>query len=227
VAITGPVSSGYFVSVLLGNVLALTVLIFGVVALYAYLADGAQRTLALGAMASSIVGISLMLSRLGVFAYAVPVLSRSFFDGNQESIRILDRIFAGPLGTVEIASALLYLAGFRPLRHLAVVRLARVGGGPYGGPRPADLRAVPGGGFAGGGVAGACRRRVDRPQRLTRHSRPGSRPDASCPVISRDVRTLRAQGSLPLGSTFRWMRIHPVSLYHREGNPVEGEPYVN
>ena len=58
------------------------------------------------------VGISLMLSRLGVFAYAVPALSRSFLDGNQESIRILDRIFAGPLGTVEIASALLYSAGF-------------------------------------------------------------------------------------------------------------------
>jgi len=69
--------------------LALAVLMFGVVALYAYLADGAQRTLALGAMAS-------MLSRLGVFAYAVPALSRSFLDGNQECIRILGRIFAGP-----------------------------------------------------------------------------------------------------------------------------------
>jgi len=69
--------------------LALADLMFGVVALYAYLADGAQRTLALGAMAS-------MLSRLGVFAYAVPALSRSFLDGNQECIRILGRIFAGP-----------------------------------------------------------------------------------------------------------------------------------
>jgi len=49
--------------------LALTVPIFGVVALYAYLAEGARRTLALGAMTSSIVGISLMLSRLGVFAW--------------------------------------------------------------------------------------------------------------------------------------------------------------
>jgi hypothetical protein len=57
------------------------------------------------------VGISLMLSRLGVFAYAVPALSRSFLDGNQESIRILDRL-RGSLGTVEIASTLLYSAGF-------------------------------------------------------------------------------------------------------------------
>jgi hypothetical protein len=50
------VSTGYFLSVLFGTVLALTVLIFGVVSLYAYLANGGQRTLALGAMASSLVG---------------------------------------------------------------------------------------------------------------------------------------------------------------------------
>lgn len=106
------VSGGYFASVLLGDVLALTVLIFGVVALYAYLADGAQRTLALGAMVLSILGIALMLSRLGVFAYAVPALSRSFLDGNQESRKMLDSIFAGPLGAMGIASALLYSAGF-------------------------------------------------------------------------------------------------------------------
>jgi hypothetical protein len=98
--------------VLFGNLLALTVLIFGVVALYAYLANGGQRTLALGAMMSSIVGIALMLSRLGVFAYAVPALSRSFLDGNPESIRIVDSIFAGPLETVESVSILLYSAGF-------------------------------------------------------------------------------------------------------------------
>jgi len=84
------VSTGYFVSVLFGNVLALTVLIFGVVALYAYLAKGGQRTLALGAMASSIVGISLMLSRAGVFASAVPAFSRSFLDHKPESIMIID-----------------------------------------------------------------------------------------------------------------------------------------
>jgi hypothetical protein len=74
--------------------------------------EGAQRTLALGTMASSIVGISLMLSRLGVFAYAVPALSRSFLEGNPESVTILDSIFSGPLGTVEIASVLLYSGGF-------------------------------------------------------------------------------------------------------------------
>ena len=106
------VSTGYFVSVLFGNVLALTTLIFGVVALYAYLANRGQRIMALGAMILSILGISLMLSRLGVIAYAVPALSRSFLNGNPESITILDRIFAGPLVMVEIASLVSYSVGF-------------------------------------------------------------------------------------------------------------------
>jgi hypothetical protein len=109
------VSNGYFLSVFLGNVLALTVLIFGVVALYAYLANSSssrESALALGAMVLSIIGIALILSRLGVIAYAVPALSRSFLNGNPESIRILDYIFAGPVGTIEDISVLFYSAGF-------------------------------------------------------------------------------------------------------------------
>jgi hypothetical protein len=107
------VSTGYFLSVFLGNVLALTVLIFGVVvALYAYFANSRQKALALGAMISSIVGIALILSRLGVLAYTIPALSRSFLNGNPESIRISDAIFAGPLGMVETISLLFYSVGF-------------------------------------------------------------------------------------------------------------------
>src|SRR3712207_260653 len=105
-------SMGYFVSVFFGNVLALTVLIFGVIALYAYLANTGERALTLGAMVLSIVGIALFLTRLGVIAYTVPALSRSFLSGNPESIRIIDSIFAGPLGSVEVMSWLLYSAGF-------------------------------------------------------------------------------------------------------------------
>lgn len=106
------VSTGYFVSVFFGNVLALTVLIFGVMALYTYLANSRQRALALGAMILSIVGIALILSRLGVLAYTIPALSQSFLNGNTESIVIIDDIFAGPLGTVENMSLLFYSAGF-------------------------------------------------------------------------------------------------------------------
>jgi hypothetical protein len=43
------VSTGYFVSQLLGNGLALMPLIFGVMALFAYLGNNSERALALGA----------------------------------------------------------------------------------------------------------------------------------------------------------------------------------
>ncbi|MGH3087385.1 MAG: hypothetical protein ACRDSJ_08715, partial [Rubrobacteraceae bacterium] len=106
------VGGGYFASVFLGNGLALTLLIFGVVALFACLADGGARALALGAMVLCIVGIALLLTVQGVFAYAVPALSQSFLNGQQESIVILDAIFAGPLGTMFTLAFLLYSAGF-------------------------------------------------------------------------------------------------------------------
>ena len=106
------VSSGYYVSQLLGNALALTLLIFGVMALYAYLANSMVRTLALGAMVLSIFGIALQLIGLGVFAFAIPALSQSFLEGHSESINILDYIFEGPFRIITTLALLLYLAGF-------------------------------------------------------------------------------------------------------------------
>src|SRR3712207_63793 len=52
------VSGGYYVSQLLGNALALTILIFGLMSLYAYLANSRVSVLALGAMVLSIFGRS-------------------------------------------------------------------------------------------------------------------------------------------------------------------------
>ena len=71
-----------------------------------------MRALALGAMVLSIFGIALQLISLGVFAFAIPALSRSFLDGHPESIRIVDYIFEGPFRIVVILALLLYLAGF-------------------------------------------------------------------------------------------------------------------
>jgi hypothetical protein len=106
------VSGGYYVSQLLGNALALTLLIFGVMALYVYLANSGVKTMALGAMVLSIFGIAFQLIALGVFAFAIPALSRSFLEGNQESINISDYIFEGPFRIVVTLALLLYLAGF-------------------------------------------------------------------------------------------------------------------
>jgi hypothetical protein len=63
-------------------------------------------------MVLSIVGIALLLTGLGVSAYAVPALGRSYLNGNPESIRLLDHIFAGPFGTILTLNFLFYSAGF-------------------------------------------------------------------------------------------------------------------
>ena len=59
-------TSGYFLSQLVGTILALTLLIFGVVSLFAYLANRSGMALALAAMVLSIVG--------SLWPYQAPVL---------------------------------------------------------------------------------------------------------------------------------------------------------
>jgi hypothetical protein len=71
-------STGYFVSRFAGNVLGPALLIFGVIALTAYLANTSVKGLALGAMVLSIAGIALILSVSGVAAYTLPVIGRAY-----------------------------------------------------------------------------------------------------------------------------------------------------
>jgi MFS family permease len=106
-------TSGFFVSQFVGTILALTLLIFGVVALFAYLANRSGRALALAAMVLSIVGIALGLSGSGSVAYALPALSEAYLGGQEETaITVAASIIAGPWGTISTAFFLLYSAGF-------------------------------------------------------------------------------------------------------------------
>lgn len=101
-------SMSYFVTQLVGNVLGLTLLIFGVLALTAYLANTRARGLALAAMILSILGIALVLSALGVTTYALPALGRAYLDGQPGMLAILEAIFDSPLRIIFV----LYAAGF-------------------------------------------------------------------------------------------------------------------
>ena len=105
-------SMGYFVSQFLGNVLGLTMLIFGVLALTAYLANTRSRELALAAMILSILGIAPVLSALGVTTYALPVLGRAYLNGQQGTLAIVDAIFNNPLRIIFVFVFILYAAGF-------------------------------------------------------------------------------------------------------------------
>jgi hypothetical protein len=95
-------STGYFLSQFVGNVLDFTLLIFGVIALTAYLATTSVKGLALVAMVLSLVSIALILSVSGVAAYALPVIGRAYLDGQQDVINL-----GGQQGARDIIVAIL------------------------------------------------------------------------------------------------------------------------
>jgi hypothetical protein len=105
-------SAGYFASQFLGNVVGLTLLIFGVLALTAFLASTRVRKLALVAMILSILGIAPVLSGLGVNTYALPVLGQAYLEGQSGTLAIVDAIFSNPLTIIFVFAFILYAVGF-------------------------------------------------------------------------------------------------------------------
>ena len=105
-------TTGYVVSQLVGNVLGLTLLIFGVLALTVYLAETPTKRVALAAMLRIIAGIAPIMSAMGVTTYALPVLGRAYLSGQQDAMQIVSTIFGNPLTSIFLVTFLLYVAGF-------------------------------------------------------------------------------------------------------------------
>jgi hypothetical protein len=105
-------TTGYVVSQFVGNVLGLTLLIFGVLALTVYLAETRVQRVALAAMILSIAGIAPIMSAMGVTTYALPVLGRAYLSGQQDAMQIVSTIFSNPLTGIFLVTFLLYAAGF-------------------------------------------------------------------------------------------------------------------
>lgn len=105
-------SSYYFASQFAGNVVGLTLLIFGILALTAFLSETRVRGLALAAMILSIAGIAPILSALGVTTYALPVLGRAYLGGQSDALVIVHTIFHNPLRVIFVLAFFSYGAGF-------------------------------------------------------------------------------------------------------------------
>jgi hypothetical protein len=105
-------STSFIVSQFVGNIVGLTLLIFGVLALTAYLANTRVRGLALAAMILTITGIALILSALGVTTYALPMIGRAYLNGQEDAVTIADAIFNAPASEIFVPIFLLYSAGF-------------------------------------------------------------------------------------------------------------------
>jgi hypothetical protein len=105
-------STGFFAIQFVGNILGLTLLILGIIALTAYLANTRVRGLAIAAMVLSIVGTALIISALGVTTYALPVMARAYLNGQEDAIEIVDAIFGSPWRNIFVLVFLVYSAGF-------------------------------------------------------------------------------------------------------------------
>ena len=105
-------SSYYFASQFAGNVVGMTLLIFGILALTAFLSETRVRGLALAAMILSIAGIAPILSALGVTTYALPVLGRAYLGGQSDALVIVHTIFHNPLRVIFVLAFFSYGAGF-------------------------------------------------------------------------------------------------------------------
>jgi len=103
---------GYFLSQFVGNILSVTLVIFGVVALFAYLANTRVRRLASWAMVLSVSGFCLLLAFLGMVTLAIPALAQEYLNGQQNAINIAEALFSAKTFAVIILASLLYFIGF-------------------------------------------------------------------------------------------------------------------
>jgi hypothetical protein len=104
-------SSGFVLSQFVGNVLAVTLAIFGVIALFAYLANIGWGRLAAAAMILCILGFAMLLSFLGIPTYVIPALSRAYLGGQHDAFKVAGAIFGSAFPIIIVAS-LLYFLGF-------------------------------------------------------------------------------------------------------------------
>jgi hypothetical protein len=105
-------TTGYQLSQFVGNVLAVTVVIFGVIALFGYLANNGWWRLGAGAMTLCILGLGMLESFLGIVTYALPALSRAYLGGQHDAFTVGGFLFSGPLILLVNVSSLLYFLGF-------------------------------------------------------------------------------------------------------------------
>jgi hypothetical protein len=105
-------TTGYFLSQFVGNVLAITLAIFGLLALFAYLVNTRVGRLASLAMVLSVLGLSVVLSFVGIPTYVIPALAQQYLNGQENVIQMVEALFSGKIFAIIILGGLLQFIGF-------------------------------------------------------------------------------------------------------------------
>ena len=106
-------SSATFVVSNLGLLVSWVLLLFGFMALYAYLANTSVDDLAFAGMVLSLVGVALFVSFIGVLAFIAPAIGALYEQGQQSAIEVfILGLSSSPLAlSIYGLGALLYVIG--------------------------------------------------------------------------------------------------------------------
>ena len=104
-------TTAYFLTQFLGNLLGPTLVLFGLLALFAYLVNTRVGRLASLAMVLSVLGICMILSFLGLVTYAIPALSQGYLNGQQDALQLVGNVFSQAFA-INLLGSLLYFVGF-------------------------------------------------------------------------------------------------------------------
>jgi hypothetical protein len=102
-------SAGYILSQFVGNVLGVTLAIFGIIALFGYLANVGWGRLASWAMILCILGFGILLSVFGIFTYLPPALSRAYLGGQHDAFKAFGSIFGLIFPILTVGNLLIFL----------------------------------------------------------------------------------------------------------------------
>jgi hypothetical protein len=103
-------STGYAVGTL-GITTGVALSVFGVFALFAYLAGGPARRWALAATVFSVAGSTLILPVFGVLTFAVPAVARAYLEGQQKALEMTERFLSTQLAAWALVASLFYVSG--------------------------------------------------------------------------------------------------------------------
>lgn len=104
-------TTGFFAMQFVSNVLGVTILIFGFIALFACLLNTRGGRLASFALVFSILGVGIFLSFLGISTYAAPALAKAYLNGQHNAVQMFGAIF-GQAFAANFLAGLLLLVGF-------------------------------------------------------------------------------------------------------------------
>jgi hypothetical protein len=111
----------FLISHLVTSILGAAIGILGLIALFVVLCKGRSAALALWALVTGVIGITLMTAVFGVAAFAQPAIGHAYLSGQAEAVAINNAVYGTALNATALPGLLLLTIGI-VLFGVAVIR---------------------------------------------------------------------------------------------------------